>query len=72
MILDLKYIVWQLRDDLSTPEKETQAYNSIMTWLNNDAAEILSSSQDPITDRQTELMVKCSFIFVSVHGLVYF
>ncbi|XP_025103982.1 nesprin-1-like isoform X4 [Pomacea canaliculata] len=46
----------KLRDDLSTPEKETQAYNSIMTWLNNDAAEILSSSQDPITDRQTELM----------------
>nr|KAG5692778.1 hypothetical protein BaRGS_009394 [Batillaria attramentaria] len=43
-------------EDLSTPEKESQAYNSIMTWLNTDAAEILASSQDPVTDRQAEFL----------------
>ncbi|KAL8590280.1 hypothetical protein ACOMHN_006396 [Nucella lapillus] len=43
-------------DDLSTGEKEHQVYSSIMTWLNTDAADLLASSHDPVTDRQAELM----------------
>ncbi|XP_076442566.1 muscle-specific protein 300 kDa-like isoform X3 [Babylonia areolata] len=43
-------------DDLSTPDKEQQAFNALMTWLNNDAAELLATSQDPVTDRQAEFL----------------
>ena len=49
-------------DDLSTPDKEQQAYNAILNWLNNDAAELLSTSQDPITDRQAEFLVSFRLI----------
>ena len=48
-------------DDLSTPEKEQQAYNSIMNWLNTDAAELLATTEDPVTDRQAEFLVICAF-----------
>ncbi|KAK7104412.1 hypothetical protein V1264_019133 [Littorina saxatilis] len=43
-------------DDLSTADKEELAYNSIMNWLNTDAAEILANAEDPVTDRQAEFL----------------
>ncbi|XP_076463750.1 muscle-specific protein 300 kDa-like isoform X7 [Babylonia areolata] len=43
-------------DDMSTPDKEQQAYDSLMTWLNTDAVEFLANSQDPVSNRQAEFM----------------
>ena len=48
-------------DDLSTADKEQQAYNSIMNWLNTDAAELLAASEEPVTDRQAEFLVIRAF-----------
>ena len=43
--------------DIGTADKEWQAYNSIMSWLNCDAVELLSSSSQPVADRQSMLLV---------------
>ncbi|GFO48198.1 nesprin-1, partial [Plakobranchus ocellatus] len=42
--------------NMDTPDKEMKAYNSLMTWLNTDAKEVLASSQEPIQDRESEFM----------------
>lgn len=52
--------------NIDTAEKEMQAYNSLMTWLNGEAKEILAGAQDPVTDRESEFMVKHSTLTPSL------
>ncbi|XP_035824390.1 nesprin-1 [Aplysia californica] len=42
--------------NIDTAEKEMKAYNSLMNWLNSDAAEVLATSQEPIQDRDSEFL----------------
>ncbi|GFR66525.1 nesprin-1, partial [Elysia marginata] len=42
--------------NMDTPDKEMKAYNTLMTWLNTDAQEVLATSQEPIQDRESEFM----------------
>lgn len=44
--------------NIDTADKEQKAYNSLMTWLNTEAQEVLATSQEPIQDRDSEFLVR--------------
>ena len=61
--------------NIDTAEKEQKAYNALMTWLNTEAQEVLSTAQDPIEDRESEFLVWMCFLVaaaISTFAIVEF
>lgn len=42
--------------NLETVEKEIKAYNNLLNWLNGEAREVLATTQEPVTDRESEFL----------------
>ncbi|CAG5134808.1 unnamed protein product, partial [Candidula unifasciata] len=42
--------------NLETVDKEIKAYNNLLNWLNSEAREILATTQEPVTERESEFL----------------
>uniref|UniRef100_A0A2C9KCB0 Calponin-homology (CH) domain-containing protein n=1 Tax=Biomphalaria glabrata TaxID=6526 RepID=A0A2C9KCB0_BIOGL len=47
--------------DINTVDKELQAYNNLITWLNQDAKSVLANTLNEVTDREQEFSNYMSF-----------